>query len=92
MTNRDSTPDMIKAHAAIWATIDEIAAGLDMSASGLAKRLELDSTSFNKSKRDYRGSLRWPSTETIARILMLVGMTYEDFGQLVDEQMRGGNG
>lgn len=57
-------------HARIWAAIDRLAERNDMTPSGLARRAGLDPTTFNKSKRAATdGRLRWPSTESIAKIL-----------------------
>ncbi len=57
-------------HARIWAAIDQLAARHDLSASALAKRAGLDPTTFNRSKRKAPdGRHRWPSTESISKIL-----------------------
>ena len=57
-------------HARIWAAIDRLAERNDLTPSGLARRAGLDSTTFNKSKRMAAdGRPRWPSTESIAKIL-----------------------
>ncbi len=57
-------------HADIWRAIDRLAMEYGLSASGLAKKAGLDPTTFNKSKRLTReGKSRWPSTESIAKIL-----------------------
>ena len=57
-------------HTGIWAAIDRLAADHDMTASGLARRAGLDPTTFNRSKRTAGdGRPRWPSTESIAKIL-----------------------
>ena len=41
-----------------------------LTPSGLARRAGLDPTSFNKSKRlSAGGRLRWPSTESVAKVL-----------------------
>lgn len=57
-------------HERIWAAIDRLAAAHDLTPSGLAKRAGLDSTTFNKSKRfSGDGRARWPSTESIAKII-----------------------
>jgi phage repressor protein C with HTH and peptisase S24 domain len=54
----------------IWSAIDRLAERNDMTASGLARSAGLDPTTFNKSKRTSPdGRLRWPSTESIAKIL-----------------------
>lgn len=57
-------------HARIWAAIDRLAAMNDLTASALARRAGLDPTTFNRSKRVAKdGRPRWPSTESIAKIL-----------------------
>jgi phage repressor protein C with HTH and peptisase S24 domain len=60
----------VLSHAGIWAAIDRLAAAHDMTASGLARRAGLDPTTFNRSKRTAGdGRPRWPSTESISKIL-----------------------
>lgn len=72
-------------HDQIWQGIDRLATTNGFSASGLAKRAGLDPTSFNKSKRvSPDGKPRWPSTESIAKILGVTGATMADFVALVD--------
>src|ERR1700689_4898802 len=67
-------------HPQIWRAIDALAARNGMSPSGLAKLAGLDPTTFNKSKRSAaNGKLRWPSTESIAKILTATGASPEDF-------------
>jgi phage repressor protein C with HTH and peptisase S24 domain len=67
-------------HSDIWEAIDRLAARHNLSPSGLAKRAGLDATTFNKSKRSTRdGKLRWPSTESIAKILDTTGSRLADF-------------
>jgi phage repressor protein C with HTH and peptisase S24 domain len=67
-------------HAEIWAAIDGLAARHSLSPSGLAKRAGLDATTFNKSKRSTRdGKLRWPSTESVAKVLEATGATLGEF-------------
>ncbi len=57
-------------HNQIWGAIESLAATHGMSASALARRSGLDPTTFNKSKREsVNGRPRWPSTESIAKIL-----------------------
>lgn len=61
-------------HAGIWAAIDRLAATHEMTASGLARRAGLDPTTFNRSKRTAAdGRPRWPSTESISKILEATG-------------------
>jgi phage repressor protein C with HTH and peptisase S24 domain len=67
-------------HAEIWQAIDQLASKHGYSASGLARRAGLDPTTFNKSKRVARdGRPRWPSTESIAKILEATGSTMTEF-------------
>jgi phage repressor protein C with HTH and peptisase S24 domain len=72
-------------HERVWAAIDALASRHGMTASGLARKAGLDATSFNKSKRTSpEGRDRWPSTESIAKILRATGATLEDFLRLVE--------
>lgn len=67
-------------HAQTWGSIDLIATNNSISVSALARRAGLDATAFNKSKRiSPQGRERWPSTETISKILHAVGMTVEQW-------------
>lgn len=67
-------------HADIWVAIDRLAHDRGLTASGLARRSGLDPTTFNKSKRVTReGKPRWPSTESISKILDATGATLSEF-------------
>lgn len=78
---------MALTHDNIWRAIDRLAATFGYSASGLAKRAGLDPTSFNKSKRiNADGKPRWPSTESVARILTATGATMSEFLSLMDDE------
>src|SRR5262245_1896016 len=67
-------------HADIWQAIDRLAADHGLSPSGLARRAGLDPTTFNKSKRLARdGRPRWPSTESLSKILEAVGASPASF-------------
>ena len=71
-------------HDQIWAGIDALAQRHGMSSSGLAKKAGLDPTTFNRSKRSSaNGKLRWPSTESIAKILDATESSFEEFVSLV---------
>ncbi|MGA7673750.1 MAG: helix-turn-helix transcriptional regulator [Rhizomicrobium sp.] len=71
-------------HKQIWSAIDGLAAKKRLSPSGLAKLSGLDPTTFNKSKRSApNGKLRWPSTESISKVLAATGASLEDFVALV---------
>ncbi len=72
-------------HTQIWQGIDRLASSHGYSPSGLAKLAGLDATSFNKSKRKSpEGKPRWPSTESIAKILSVTNSTMSDFVTLID--------
>jgi len=67
-------------HSAIWDAIDAIAERHGFSASGLARIAGLDATAFNRSKRVSKdGRERWPSTESIAKVLEATGENFEQF-------------
>ncbi|HEX5933324.1 MAG TPA: helix-turn-helix transcriptional regulator [Pseudorhizobium sp.] len=67
-------------HETIWHAIDALAERHKLTPSGLARRAGLDPTSFNKSKRHGPdGRLRWPSTESIAKVLEATGASVEQF-------------
>ncbi len=71
-------------HEDIWRALDTLAAEHGMSASGLARRSGLDSTTFNVSKRRTPdGRARWPSTESLAKVLGATGASLEAFSLLV---------
>lgn len=71
-------------HDDIWRGIDRLGSSLGYSPSGLAKKAGLDPTSFNKSKRiGPDGKPRWPSTESLAKILAVTGCTMSDFISLI---------
>lgn len=76
-------------HGEIWRAIDRLAASKGLSASGLAKQAGLDPTTFNRSKRTTgNGKLRWPSTESIAKVLDATGVSFGEFVQLLGEGNR----
>jgi len=61
-----------------------------MSPSGLARAAGLDATTFNKSKRKSpEGKLRWPNTDSLARILEATGESLNGFVSLIGPS--GGN-
>lgn len=74
-------------HEQIWSAIDHLAQRNNLTASGLAKRAGLDATSFNRSKRiSPDGRKRWPSTESVAKILAATGASLDDFLRMVGSQ------
>ena len=73
-------------HHQVWGAIDALAAAHGATASGLARKAGLDSTTFNKSKRSSdKGRLRWPSTESISKILEATGSSLEEFLGMIRE-------
>ena len=71
-------------HDDIWRALDTLAAEYGLSASGLARRAGLDPTTFNPSKRRMPdGRARWPSTESLAKVLDATGASLEVFTALV---------
>ncbi|WP_342359098.1 helix-turn-helix transcriptional regulator [Terrarubrum flagellatum] len=71
-------------HEQVWSAIDALAERYGLSTSGLAKKAGLDPTTFNKSKRlTADGHRRWPSTESIAKILEATGATLDSFMALL---------
>jgi phage repressor protein C with HTH and peptisase S24 domain len=71
-------------HDDVWRAIDTLAAEHGLSPSGLARKAGLDPTSFNMSKRGTAdGKNRWPSTESLAKVLNATGVGLDDFSALV---------
>ncbi len=71
-------------HADIWRAIDALAAARGLTPSGLARAAGLDPTAFNKSKRTAPdGKARWPSTESIARVLEATRSSFDEFAALL---------
>lgn len=74
-------------HSQIWGAIDALAARHGLSPSGLAKLAGLDPTTFNKSKRGgANGKLRWPSTESVSKVLRATGASLDEFVSLVSRE------
>jgi phage repressor protein C with HTH and peptisase S24 domain len=75
-------------HAQLWKAIDSLARHEGLSVSALAKRAGLDATSFNPSKRFGPGEPprpRWPSTESLTRILTATGLSLGEFAALAHD-------
>jgi phage repressor protein C with HTH and peptisase S24 domain len=75
-------------HAQIWKTFDLLAARNGLSPSGLARLAGLDATAFNPSKRfgpGQPGRPRWPSTESLTRVLEATGVSLTEFAALARE-------
>jgi len=73
-------------HGDVWKAVDRLAAAHGLSASGLARKSGLDPTTFNKSKRTTReGKLRWPSTESVSKILVATGANLGEFVSYIED-------
>jgi phage repressor protein C with HTH and peptisase S24 domain len=78
-------------HAQVWSAIDRLAGRYGMTASGLARKAGLDATTFNKSKRQTPdGRQRWPSTESIAKVLEATGASLDEFMGFLESRDRSG--
>ena len=74
-------------HQDIWAALDQLAVKFSMSPSALARQAGLDPTTFNKSKRSAAdGKPRWPSTESLSKVLNVLGVNFEDFAALANHR------
>ncbi|MEQ8355561.1 MAG: helix-turn-helix transcriptional regulator [Kiloniellaceae bacterium] len=74
-------------HQAVWLAIDRLAARYNLSPSGLARQAGLDPTTFNKSKRITKeGKQRWPSTESLSKVLNATGASLSEFISLIDDE------
>jgi phage repressor protein C with HTH and peptisase S24 domain len=74
-------------HQSVWRALDRLAARYNLSPSGLARQAGLDPTTFNKSKRITKeGKQRWPSTESLAKVLNATGASLSEFVGLVEDQ------
>lgn len=74
-------------HTQIWTAIDQLAARFDMTTSALARVAGLDPTSFNRSKRfstDADARPRWPSTESLSKVLAATGVTFSEFAAMAE--------
>ena len=74
-------------HEDVWRAIERFATEHGMSCSGLAKCSGLDPTTFNRSKRwSKEGQPRWPSTNSISKILSSTGASIQDFTKFIEPQ------
>ena len=70
-------------HGSIWRAIDLLTAQQGLSVAQLARQAGLDRTTFAKSKRRRNGRSRWPSTESLSRILQATNSDMSDFTSLM---------
>lgn len=72
----------------VWDAVDKLARLHGLSPSGLARKAGLDATTFNKSKRIRPdGKKRWPSLDSINKILEACNVSFEQFYHLIDEEL-----
>ena len=72
-------------HSEIWTAIDALAKRFDMTPSAMARMAGLDPTAFNRSKRgDGDARPRWPSTESLAKVLEATGVGFSEFAALTE--------
>lgn len=78
----------------IWKALDRVAREHGLTGGGLARAAALDQTIFNPSKRRAKGTgrPRWPSSETIAKVLNVTGLSMSEFGAIVDAGGDGADG
>ena len=70
----------------IWLGLENLAQNKGMSLSALAQKAGLDPTSFNKSKRiGADGRKRWPSTESMNKVLKATNTTVFEFMALAGQ-------
>ena len=67
-----------------WQAIELLARRRGWSLSGLATRAGLDATALNKSKRTGNGRPRWPSTETLTKLLAATQTSFVDFARMLE--------
>ncbi|KPF79848.1 peptidase S24 [Brevundimonas sp. AAP58] len=75
-------------HRRLWSALDGLARREGLSPSGLARRAGLDPTALNPSKRFGPGNPprpRWPSTESLNRILEVTDTTLAEFAALAED-------
>lgn len=75
-------------HHRLWTAIDALARRQGLSASALARKAGLDPTAFNPSKRFGPGvppRPRWPSTESLNRILEVSHASLAEFAALAED-------
>lgn len=74
-------------HAEVWRGIDRLAKQHGLTPSGLARRAGLDPTTFNPSKRTTKqNKARWPSTESLAKILNATSTPFDSFVALMADR------
>ncbi|MBG03610.1 MAG: DNA-binding protein [Rhodospirillaceae bacterium] len=70
-------------HGDVWRAIDLLAENNGLSVSELARVAGLDRSTFAKSKRRQDGRPRWPSTESLSRVLNATNSNMSQFTALL---------
>ncbi len=74
-------------HKDVWLAIDKLARKNKLSCSKLAVSSGLDATTFNKSKRySVFGKPRWPSMQSISKILESTSTTPSEFARFLENE------
>jgi phage repressor protein C with HTH and peptisase S24 domain len=76
-------------HSEVWDVIEVFAKAKGRTVSGLAKISGLDATTFNRSKRFTKiGQERWPSTNSISKILAATDSDIVDMVKIYIKHLR----
>ena len=71
-------------HSELWDGIQNLAASKSISCSRLAVISGLDPTTFNRSRHKTKyGQDRWPTTQTISRIMDATGISLAEFAEFL---------
>ena len=85
-THHKTKGEFIMTHEEVWNAIERFATEHGKTCSGLAKCSGLDPTTFNRSKRwSKEGQPRWPSTNSISKILSATGASINDFTKFIPQ-------
>lgn len=79
---------MMMTHSSVWRAIDQLAERKGVSLAELARSAGLDRTTFARCKRSRDGRPRWPSTESISRVLVATDCNMAQFSAMLREGAR----
>lgn len=80
--------ELLKEHSKLWSAIDTIANLNNITVSRLAILCGLDATAFNKSKRTLVAKERFASSESLSRIKIITGLSWEELGRIIDKEIK----
>lgn len=75
-------------HDIVWAVIEEIARMNNLTVSALAKKANLDATSFNISKRVGLNGPHYPSFTTLLAVFKATGLDWKDWARLWEKAQK----